>query len=330
GTGTNWSINAMLAQRGTQVNLGITDPYFLDRNLIAGFDLFRTVTNSYTGSSQAYSYSESTIGGDLRLGYRFNDNVQQTFTYTFSRRNIYNIPTGTATNAYIQTEYGVSTLSQLSQSLSFDYLDNDQNPTSGLLLDLTTDFAGLGGSARYVRLSPDISYYIPLEKVFGNKGWVLKLSATAGDLIDIGGYKDKVEDRFFVGGDNLRGFADGGIGPYVEPVYSNGSLKYSGGQIGGRYMWTQSTEMHFPLPISPDLGMTGFAFVDVGSLWGARTINSTQAGPVVDNSMPRVGAGAGVSWNTPFGLINLSLAYPVVKYRGDQPQQFRISFGTQF
>ena len=330
GTGTNWSINAMLAQRGTQVNLGITDPYFLDRNLIAGFDLFRTVTNSYTSNAQAYSYSESTIGGDLRLGYRFNENVQQTFSYTFSRRNIYNIPTGTATNAYIQTEYGVSTLSQLSQTLSFDYLDNDQNPTSGLLLDLTTDFAGLGGSARYVRLSPDIAYYIPLEKIFGNKGWVLKLSGTAGDLIDVGGYKDKIEDRFFVGGDNLRGFADGGIGPYVEPVYSNGSLKYSGGQIGGRYMWTQSTEVHFPLPVSPDLGMTGFAFVDVGSLWGARVINSTQAGPVVDSSQPRVGAGAGVSWNTPFGLINLSLAYPIIKHRGDQPQQFRISFGTQF
>ena len=50
GTGVDASINALLAQRGTQINLGVTDPYFLGRNLIAGFDLFRSVTNSYTAA----------------------------------------------------------------------------------------------------------------------------------------------------------------------------------------------------------------------------------------------------------------------------------------
>ncbi len=328
GTGINASINATIAQRGTQIDLGMTDPYFLDRNLIAGWDIFRTVTNSYTATSQNYSYSESNIGADIRLGYRFNDNVQQTFSYTVSQRNIYNIPTASSTNIYIQSEFGKSTLSQLSQTLTFDYLDDDQNPHSGLLMDFTTDLAGLGGGAKYVRVSPDISYYIPLERVFGNPDWVLKLAASAGYLHDLGGYQDKIEDRFFLGGDNLRGFADSGVGPYVEPVYSSsGKLISSGGQIGGRYMWTQSTELHFPLPVSKDIGLSGFAFVDVGSLWGARTIGTAT---LLNSSAPRVGAGIGVSWDTPFGLINLSLAQPLVKQRGDQVQQFRISFGTRF
>ncbi|MBU6419605.1 MAG: outer membrane protein assembly factor BamA [Proteobacteria bacterium] len=328
GTGINASINALIAQRGTQINLGMTDPYFLDRNLIAGWDIFRTVTNSYTGTGQNYSYSESDIGADARLGYRFNENVRQTFTYTISQRNIYDVPSASSTNIYILNEAGKSTLSQVSQTLSFDYLDDDQNPHSGLLMDLTTDFAGLGGDAKYVRISPDISYYIPLEHLFGNPDWVLKFSATAGYLHDLSGYQDKIEDRFFLGGDNLRGFADGGVGPYVEPVYSSsGKLTSSGGQIGGRYMWTQSTELHFPLPVSKDLGVSGFAFVDVGSLWGARTIGTAA---LLDSSAPRVGAGVGISWNTPFGLINLSLAQPVVKQRGDQIQQFRVSFGTRF
>ena len=328
GTGINASINGLIAQRGTQINLGMTDPYFLDRNLIAGWDLFRTVSNSYTSTNQNYSYSESNTGADIRLGYRFNQNVQQTFTYTASERNIYNIPSASSTNIYIQNEYGKSTLSELSQTLTFDYLDDDQDPHSGLLLDLTTDFAGLGGGAKYVRISPDISYYIPLERLFGNPAWVLKFSGSAGYLHDLGGYQDKIEDRFFLGGDSLRGFADGGVGPYVEPVYSStGTLTSSGGQIGGRYMWTQSTELHFPLPVSKDLGVSGFAFVDVGSLWGARTIGTAT---LLNSSAPRVGAGIGVSWNTPFGLINLSLAQPVVKQRGDQIQQFRVSFGTRF
>jgi outer membrane protein insertion porin family len=328
GTGNNASINALLAQRGTQINLGYTDPYFLDRNLIAGGDLFRTVTDSYTSSGQAYSYSESAMGGDLRLGYRFNPHVTQSFTYTLSERNIYDIATGSSQNLYINNEEGYSSLSQLSQTISFDYLDDDQSPTSGLIVDLTVDFAGLGGDAKYVRVSPDASYYIPLEHVFGNPAWVLKFSGSAGWLHDLSGYQDKIEDRYFLGGDSLRGFADGGVGPYAEPVFNSaGTQTATGGQIGGRYMWSESTELHFPLPVSRDLGISGFAFCDTGSLWGATPIPGQT---LVDAAGPRVGIGVGVSWNTPFGLINLSLADPIVKQAGDQTQQFRVSFGTRF
>jgi outer membrane protein insertion porin family len=321
GTGDNVSINALLAQRGTQINLGATDPYFLDRNLVAGFDIFRTVTDSYTAQQSSLSYSESSIGGDVHLGYRFNENVSQSFSYTISQRDIYGVAAGS--NIYIEDEAGVSSLSQVSQTLAFDYVDDDLNPTSGLKMDLTTDFAGLGGTAKYVRVSPDIAYYFPLERFFGSSAWVLKVSASGGDLIDILNYQNGIADRFFLGGDNLRGFADGGVGPH----------DISGDSVGGSKFWAQSTELHFPLPVSPDLGISGFAFVDVGSLWGVKALYSGT--PSVnqlanDSTAPRVGAGVGVSWNTPFGLINLSLADPVMKQKGDQTQQFRVSFGTRF
>jgi outer membrane protein insertion porin family len=322
GTGINASINALLAQRGTQINLGVTDPYFLDRNLIAGFDLFRTVTDSFTAASQDFSYSESDIGADVRMGYRFNSHVSQNFTYTLSERDVYDIPTDSS--VYIEDEAGKSTLSQISQTLSFDYVDDDQAPTSGLNVALTTDFAGFGGSAKYVRISPQINYYIPLEHVFGSKAWVLKFSAGGGDLIPAFGYRDKIVDRFFLGGDNLRGFADGGVGP----------KDVDGDSVGGRVEWTQSTQLQFPLPVSPDLGVSGFAFADVGSLYGATGLTGANITPaeakVTSSTSPRVGAGVGVSWNTPFGLINLSIAQPVVKQKGDQIQQFRVSFGTRF
>jgi outer membrane protein insertion porin family len=321
GTGVNASINALLAQRGTQINLGVTDPYFLDRNLIAGFDLFRTVTDSYTASASSFSYSESDIGADVRLGYRFNDHVRQSFTYAASERNLYGVPSGAS--LYIVQEEGSSSLSQISQSLTFDYVDDDLTPTSGPVVTLTADFAGLGGTAKYIRFTPSVAYYIPLERIFGEKTWVLKISAGAGYLEPVLGYHDTIVDRFFLGGDTLRGFADGGVGPHDVN---------SGDSIGGRYEYTQSTELHFPLPVSPDLGLQGFAFVDVGSLYGTKEISSA-AGvlqPIYNNSSPRVGTGVGVSFNTPFGLINLSIAEPVLKQKDDQIQQFRVSFGTRF
>jgi outer membrane protein insertion porin family len=325
GTGVNASINALLAQRGTQLNIGVTNPYFLDRNLIAGVDAFRTVTDSYTSSSSSYNYTESSIGGDVRLGYRFNDHVRQSFTYSLSSRYVGSIPTNTS--IYITDEAGGSSLSQLSQTLTFDYLDDELNPTSGPLADLTLDFAGLGGTARYIRISPDFSYYIPLEHVFGNKAWVLKFSANGGYLIPIENYQDRIIDRFFLGGDSLRGFADGGVGPHDV---------YYGDSLGGRVMYSQSTELHFPLPVSPDIGISGFMFVDVGAAFQMKSIYVTPTlaqpddGKVYDYSSPRVGTGVGVSWNTPFGLINLSFAEPVLKQPGDQIQQFRVSFGTRF
>ncbi len=316
GTGVNAAINALLAQRGSQINIGVTDPYFLDRNLIAGADLFRTVTDSYTASASDFSYSESDIGADVRLGYRFNDHVRQSFTYAISQRDLYDVATNSS--IYVTDEEGVSSLSQLSQTLTFDYLDDDLTPTAGPLADLTVDFAGLGGTAKYVRVSPDFAYYVPLEHVFGSKAWVLKFSANGGYLEPIFGYQDRIIDRFFLGGDTLRGFADGGVGPHDKATEDS---------IGGRLLWTQSTEMHFPLPVSPDIGISGFAFVDVGSLSKAREIDNN---PIVDSSAPRVATGIGVSWNTPFGLINLSLAEPIVKQKDDQIQQFRVSFGTRF
>ena len=52
--------------------------------------------------------------------------------------------------------------------------------------------------------------------------------------------------------------------------------------------------------------------------------------PIYDNPAPRVGAGVGVSWRTPFGLINIDLTPFVVKYQYDQTQIFRFGFGTRF
>ncbi len=333
GTGNNASVSALLAQRGTQINLGVSDPYFLDRNLIAGWDLFRTVTDSYTAAQQGYSYSESSLGTDFRLGWRYNSNVRQSFSYTISTRDVYGVASGSST--YITQQAGNSVLSQVSQTLDFDYVDDDQAPTSGLNLSITTDFAGVGGTAKYARVSPNASYYIPLEHLFGSKLWVLKFSATGGDLIPLFGYQDKIVDRFFLGGDNLRGFADGAVGPAtIQTAEDNAkNVSFGGQSVGGRILWTESTQLQFPLPVSPDLGVSGFAFADIGALVGTKKliIDPTYGPqPVQDNGRPRMGVGFGVSWNTPFGLINLSLANPVIKYSGDQTQSFRVSFGTRF
>ncbi len=107
--------------------------------------------------------------------------------------------------------------------------------------------------------------------------------------------------------------------------------------VGGRFIYTQSTELRFPLPVPQDLGVSGRAFVDVGSLsQGTFELANCSGAPggvcpkVFDTAAPRLGAGFGISWRTPFGLINIDITPFVVKQKYDQTQIFRFGFGTRF
>ncbi len=318
GTGIDASINGTLAQKRSQVDLSVTDPYFLDRNLVAGFDLFHVRNNN----QDIAAYNERRTGGALRVGYEFNEHLRQAWTYSIVDRNVYNVQPGAS--IYIQNQAGTSLLSQIGQTLALDYRDSRTDPREGWQIRLGTDLAGLGGTARYLRTKVDGVYFIPLERFTGDSEWNIALSGSVGYLAQLG-KEEKIIDRFFLGGDNLRGFQSGGAGPHAIGANSVDS-------IGGRFLYTQSTELRFPLPISADLGLSGRAFVDIGALSQVSKV-SGPAGvgtTLVDNGSPRVGAGVGVSWKTPFGLINIDIAQAVVKKKFDQTQFFRFGFGTRF
>ncbi len=316
GTGINTSINAIIAQQEISTDLSVTNPYFLGRNLLAGFQLF----NVQQDLQNIAEYNERRTGFSLTAGYNFSDHLRQTWTYSLVYRDVYDVQS--TASLFVQNEAGGSTLSQIGQVLTVDYRDSTLDPRKGYVLRLGTDFAGLGGTVDYVRTKLDGAYYVPLAGIFGSRDYGLAISAGTGYLFNLGG-PSRIIDNFFLGGANLRGFATGGAGPHALTGYND--------SLGGRFIWTQSTEFRFPLPVSRDLGLSGRVFVDIGSLSGVSGI--TQHGvpvPYTDYATPRVGAGIGISWNTPFGLVNLDFAEPVVKEPYDQTQFFRFGFGTRF
>ena len=337
GTGIDAGLNGVLAQRRSQIDLSVTDPYFLDRNLVAGFDAF-LVRND---NQQIAAYSERRTGGDLRLGYEFNEHLRQAWTYSLVSRNVYNVQSGAS--IYVTNQAGTSLLSQVGTTLALDYRDSRTDPHDGFLLRLGVDFAGAGGTERYVRTKLDASYFIPLEAYTGDADWNIAVTAGVGYLAQLG-REEKIIDRFFLGGDNLRGFQSAGAGPHAQsrtpaiPATATDAaiaeVIGNNDSIGGRLLWTQSTELRFPLPISADLGLSGRAFVDVGALSQVTKLTSASGSltttTTTDNPTPRVGAGVGVSWKTPFGLINIDIAQALVKRSGDQTQLFRFGFGTRF
>ena len=327
GTGIDASINGTLAQYENQIDVSATDPYFLDRNLVAGVDLYR-IANNYAALGYA-NYDEVREGGTFRIGYAFNNYLSQSWNYTIVQRQVSQINSGSS--VYVEAESGDSLLSQIGQTLSLDTRDSRVEPHKGFILRLGEDVSGLGGNEKYLRSKLDAGYYIPLDYLSGNRNWTILERAGAGYLADYGSGRKSLIDNFYLGGDTLRGFLDGGVGPHSVPV----NAYPASDSLGGRFIYTESTELHFPLPLPPDLGISGRAFVDVGGLSGIRTnakeFNVMSIQPIAGDTLsPRIGAGVGVSWKSPFGLINIDVAAPVKKQQYDQTQVFRFGFGTNF
>lgn len=314
GSGIDARLQTLLAQRRTQVDFSVTDPAFLDRNLAAGVDLFY-ITRDLQDTS---SYSEKRVGVVLRAGYEFNERVRQNWAYSLVQRDVFDVDS--TASRFIQEQSGVTLLSQIGTTLSYDVRDSRIEPRSGYIVRVGTDVAGLGGDVAYVRWRGDVAGYIPLERILGAPEYVLALQAGVGLLTPWGDRPERIIDRFFLGGDNLRGFALAGAGPRDTSSAGNDD------PLGGRLIWTQTTELRFPLPLPSEIGLIGRAFIDVGSLSETPV---TGIG-VQDDSSPRVGAGVGISWRTPVGLINIDIAQAVVKKSYDETQLVRFGFGTRF
>nr|WP_294914453.1 outer membrane protein assembly factor BamA [uncultured Neokomagataea sp.] len=364
GTGVDAGLSGTLAYYQKQADISITDPYFLNRNLVAGADFYFIKTSSNGYSSYQQSYSEGQYGMSLRMGYAYNRYLSQSWNYTLVDRQVSNTYSQSLINQYpsynayapsiyVQQSSGWSLLSQLSTTLTYDRRDRRMNPHDGYVMTLGGDFAGLGGGVKYGRVKADGAYYIPLDDFTGNHDWTVQLKGGVGYMGDWSSSSQKnIIDNFYLGGQNLRGFLQGGVGPRSGHICTNksangqctGWMPTQGSEdfIGGTFMYTASAQLNFPMPMGDDLGISGRYFVDAGSLSGIRVRNRYtdfarryQANypytPINGDSMtPRVATGFGVSWKSPFGLVNIDAAVPLRKERGDRIYPIRFGFGQQF
>jgi outer membrane protein insertion porin family len=327
GRGQDLRIGTVVSFRSQQVDLSFTEPYFLDKNIAAGIDIFEVKTsptaNFFTGVTPVYQ--QFSYGGALRTGYQITDSLRQTWKYTGRSDDITNIQSNAS--LFIQLQSGTHLTSAFGQVLLYDKRDNRLEPTSGYYASVGNDFAGVGFGVQYIRNKLDMGYYY---SIFPE--WVLSFTAEGGDVFGWGGQQVLLQDRFFVGGDNLRGFAPAGIGPRDA---------VSGDALGGNKYYVGSLALGVPLGLPKELGISGRIFTDFGTLWGNDQKNlvltpaQLQATGGVqphiqDSTAIRATAGVGISWKSPVGPIRIDLALPIKKESFDKTQVFHVSFGTRF
>jgi outer membrane protein insertion porin family len=313
GTGQVVSVNAALALKQTQITLGYTEPYFLDRHIPAGFDLFR----SDTSVNQTLVYAADTTGGDLRAGYNYDEYLSQLWKYTASVTSVKDVQPGAS--IYIQEEQGTTTKSSISQTLLYDRRDSRIQPTTGYYLRAGSEYAGVGGAEHFARFSAGAGKFFHLSR---DEGWVLSFTLSATDIMSTDGKQIRINERSFLGGDSMRGFKVAGIAPRDYQTQD---------ALGGLWDAVQSTELKVPLGLPKEFGIQGLFFADVGTMGPTdRSVVATSNSFVQQSSAPRVSAGFGVIWKSPMGPINIDLGYPVVRETYDKIQIFRLNFGQRF
>lgn len=305
GRGQQLRTRVTWANRRKQFEVGFTEPFFLNRELSAGFDLFRT---EYDFSNES-SYNLASQGGRLSLGYKLKEKLSHQLYYSYRDNDITDV--NPLASLFIRNQEGRYRNSSVGHSLVYDDLNNILDPTSGYYASISQEFSGLGGDARYVKHEGRASYFYPIAKY-----WTWSIGASGGHLQGIG--RDiHISDRFFIGGETIRGFENSGLG--ARDQATNDAL-------GGNIFYAGTTELTFPLGLPEDLGFLGAAFFDAGSAW---SVDDTGPG-ILDDSAPRATIGLGVSWKSPFGPIRIDLAHPIVKSDADITENFRFSFGTRF
>jgi outer membrane protein insertion porin family len=307
GKGQDVSLAGTLAGKRSEFDFSFTEPYFLDRDLSAGIDLFHMTRDLEDYSS----YDQRETGGGLRLGYPLSDKWRQTLRYRIEDNEIYNVESDAS--RYVKDQEGKWFTSAVSQEITYDDRDSTLFPTDGFYGWFNTELSGLGGDSHYIQGKLGGSYYYPVAD-----NWVFNVLAEGGAMT---GYADKdvrINERFFLGGDTLRGFETSGVGP--RDTVADDAL-------GGNYFYRGSAELSFPVGLLQEMGVAGHAFTDFGSLWG---LDGTSGPGVVDENALRASAGLGVSWRSPMGPIRVDLAFPYLKKDYDKNQAFRFSFGTRF
>jgi outer membrane protein insertion porin family len=331
----------VMAQVGSnpRYRLALTDPYIFDKEISAGFDIFKM-------DVEYEDFDSKNQGLSLSLGFlpfKDNEDVTLAFQYSYSKTDISNLDSYLGTNPDDPTDpieyviYDVDsdiyeahedspiTVSSITAILSRDTIDDRFYPMRGSSNSLSLSLAGLPGE-KFTKAMIDSRWYFPYK-------WATAFSVhgAAGWANGYGGDEVPVFQRFFLGGlDSLRGFEDREVGPRGEsgplgenetvngvpyPVYLDGDAV-----TGGDKMAFCQFEYLFPLIKAAKI--RGLVFFDAGSSWG---------GPGENTSFDlRTDVGAGIRWNSPFGPLRVDWGVNLSPKHGEKGSNFGFSAGAGF
>jgi outer membrane protein insertion porin family len=302
GAGQKFRFRIQYGNTRKDVTLSLTEPYFLDRRLSLGGELFFREAD-YLSSI----YTQRNYGFSLEARKAIAPFTALSLQYRLERIELFNIAAGSSSQ--ILLEQGQTTKSQITAGLSNDTRDNPFLTRSGHRIALTPYVAGgfLGGSEQIVGVSLDARQYFRLWK-----DSILLFSGTMASVDTWGnGNRVRIYDRLFLGGSNdLRGFNFRDISP----------RDINGEPLGGQSMAAFTIEYTMPI-----IEKARFAvFYDTGFV---------NAGPWDFSTSDVVSdVGVGLRLDLPIGPLRIDYGIPIQKgpFKDSGSGKFNFNVGYQF
>jgi outer membrane protein insertion porin family len=375
GLGLASKVSLSYGQHSKGASFSFVEPYLFGYRLAAGFDVYgkqQLPTNfiSYqTDTLGAGLRLGIALREDLALQLRYSiyqqkivlpnflnncNNINPDFINTFPTPSVINttpattfggLPGQVNQNCYADGEASVPVKVELASgavltslvgyTLSYNTVDDNRNPTSGIATSFNQDFAGAGGNVRFVRETVDLRrYFEVIYDVVGvmhlQAGTITGWGNGGVDFGQLGPNGVRMLDNFQMGPNLVHGFAPAGIGPRDLTFGTTNDA------LGGTHFWGASLEFQTPLFFIPkEIGIKVAAYVDAGSLWDyTGPTFSPLTGETMtassNNMFVNSAAGVGLIWASPFGPLRFDLAYPITKRSYDKTQIFRFGGGASF
>lgn len=302
GTGLKLDLSGTVSATSAKYVLGFTEPWFMDKPISAGFDIYKT-DKSYP------DYKVTKTGFDVRLGFPVTDRYTRgSVTYRLEDVSIRDVEAGASSE--IKSQEGKSKESSVRTMLKRDTRDDAFFPTEGAVTSLSVEYAGgvVGGTTNYVKYEADAIKYMPLiwDTTFSLRG-------SAGYVHSYGGKSVPIYERYYLGGINsLRGYRTRSLGP---------KDKATGNVVGGNKMLLANAEFVFPL--FPEQNLKGVLFYDIGGAYND-TIDSG------DMKELRQGWGVGLRWFSPIGPLRLEFGVPIGRRGEEKAHQWDFTIGSAF
>ena len=290
-----------------QTTFAIQDPSFLGRNLFAGISFGQT-----TSTPTSTPLKTEKLYFAPKIGFPLSRDANLYVTYKFDQDEVKLTSVSSSVSPLISADAGNRNKSSIILSYNLDKTNSVVNPTAGFDFRITQELNGLGGDVNFSKSEIDFKIY----RTLFNDDIILSSNISSGIII---GTDADISNRFFLGGDNLKGFRNQGIGP-VDTSYDNVPL-------GGKMFTALSLEASFPIGIPEEYGMFGGVFLDIGSLWG---LDNTDSGRIDDGSKIRSAAGVSIFWDTLIGPLRFNFSRPIKKETYDIIENFRFTVDTRF
>ena len=307
GKGQEMNFSMSVSGRRQDFNFGFTEPYFMNKELSAGIDIF----NEERDYQDESSYDTKRVGASLRFGVPLTEYARDFVTVGIKKTEITGIDS--TASQFIRAEEGEKTAIFLSNAITYDTRDSRLTPTKGFKAQGSLEYSGFGSDIEFLRGRIGGSWHKEIRD-----DWVFTVAGEAGAIWDINN-DIPLYEMFQLGGNNgLRGFDFSGIGP--RDATNDDAL-------GGKYMLSNTLELSFPMGAQmKEMGINGLVFADGGFVTEFKENNSS----VIDSKTYRASVGIGAYWRSPLGPLRFEFAVPVSKAKEDRTKIFSFNFGTRF